>query len=551
MAKKQIIFRMTAFSAAAGKYNPEAPLDGNEDNFYVDDDLSDDILGRFQTNEYVDMSDCGCLMVVADGMGGMNAGEVASALAVDTVKDYFAPGRITPALAASPAERRKYLELVVKEADRRIKADAAADAAHEGMGSTIILAWIVGDRMTLCWCGDSRAYRYNPVNGLEPLSRDHSYVQELVNRGALAYEDTFEHPQGNIVTRSLGDPSSPARPESRQYEVYDQDVILLCSDGLSGVLRDRKTRDRDGAYYPGDNIEDIIAAHAASLTECRDALMDAAERAGWYDNVTVLLCCIESGAGKAPVRESRSDAFGTGMKSRFMLSRGRLIYAAVALAAVVGILCGVFFYLGTRKGGAAPDGAAPSSGADSILAAAGDAVTVTIGRAVEPEAVADEPAAGAVNPQKEPAPVKTASTAPDAVQSESDAAPDTDWRTELRGRLGKINEKMWKERVKLLSEEIATARDVRKNELGKRVSDWEKYARLLARVRTLQVDLSGEAKARAESLEKDLLALRIGIEQCEKAIKALETALPAVDHELTVVAKDDGQPDADSYQQYE
>lgn len=304
MARKEIIFRLTAFSAAAGKYNPDAPLDGNEDNFYVDDDLSDDILGRFQTDAEVVLSDCGCLMVVADGMGGMNAGEVASGIAIDTVRDCFAPVRINADIAGAATERAKYLEQVIKESDRRIKDDARRNPGHDGMGSTIILAWIVGDEMTVSWCGDSRAYRFNPRTGLEPLSRDHSYVQELVNEGALSYEDTFDHPQGNIITRSLGDPSNAAEPETRQFHIYDGDIILLCSDGLSGVLRDRKTKDHNGEYYPGDNIEDIIAAHPNSLTECRDALLEAAEKADWYDNVTVLLCQILSGAGPSPERQT-------------------------------------------------------------------------------------------------------------------------------------------------------------------------------------------------------------------------------------------------------
>ncbi|MDO5395705.1 MAG: protein phosphatase 2C domain-containing protein [Bacteroidales bacterium] len=314
--------------------------------------MNDDILGRFQTDEDIIMSDCGCLMVVADGMGGMNAGEIASALAIETVKDYFAPGKITPTMAESPVERRKYLELVIKEADRRIKTDAKSNSLHEGMGSTIILAWIVGDKMTLSWCGDSRAYRYNPLNGLEPLSRDHSYVQELVNKGALSYEDTFEHPQGNIVTRSLGDPNNAAKPETRQFEVYNEDIILLCSDGLSGVLRDRKTRDHNGSYYPGENIEDIIAAHTASMTECRDALLEAAEKADWYDNVTVLLCQIESGAGKVPKRQlvlhdNQSDhGNAKGIKSQ----RTKMYVGIGCLLVLMAVLCGVFYYMGAKDG---------------------------------------------------------------------------------------------------------------------------------------------------------------------------------------------------------
>lgn len=292
-----IIFRMAAWSDAAGKYNPDAPLNGNEDNFYVDDDLSDDTSSHIVADEDIALSDCGMIMAVADGMGGMNAGEVASQIAHDTVAEYFAPGKITPKLAATHESRSRYMEYVIREADRRIKDDARHNRDHEGMGSTLIMAWLAGRELSVTWIGDSRAYRFNPNSGIEPLSKDHSYVQELADKGIITYEQTFEHPQGNIITRSLGDESKKARPESRLFNVCDGDIILLCSDGLSGVLRDRKVYDENGEPYMGENMEDIIREHSSSLSECREALWEAAERADWYDNVTAILCEIRSGAG--------------------------------------------------------------------------------------------------------------------------------------------------------------------------------------------------------------------------------------------------------------
>lgn len=286
---------MVAYTGAAGKYNPDAPMYGNEDNFYVDDNLSDNVSGHCAADEIIDMSDCGTIMAVCDGMGGMNAGEVASAIAVETIKDYFSPNRINLDIARNPKARKAYLEKLVVEADKRIKDDSKRNPKHEGMGSTIILAWIVDDELTLTWCGDSRAYRFNPATGLKMLSEDHSYVQELVKKGLITYEDTFDHPQGNIITRSLGDPDKKARPETREFNLYKGDVILLCSDGLSGVLRDRKTKDSDGNYYHGENIEDIIRDNTSSMVQCKNALWDAAQASDWYDNVTILLCQILDG----------------------------------------------------------------------------------------------------------------------------------------------------------------------------------------------------------------------------------------------------------------
>lgn len=302
-----IKFRMVAYTGAAGKYSPDAPMCGNEDNFYVDDNLSDNISGHCVADEIINMSDCGTIMAVCDGMGGMNAGEVASAIAVETIKDYFSPNRINLDIARNPKARKEYLEKLVVEADKRIKDDSKRNPKHEGMGSTIILAWIVGDELTLTWCGDSRAYRFNPATGLKMLSEDHSYVQELVKKGLITYEDTFDHPQGNIITRSLGDPDKKSRPETREFNLYKGDIILLCSDGLSGVLRDRKIKDSDGHYYPGKNIEDLIRDNTSSMVQCKNALWDAAQEADWYDNVTILLCQILEGPQLANLPEDTEE----------------------------------------------------------------------------------------------------------------------------------------------------------------------------------------------------------------------------------------------------
>lgn len=358
MSKQNITFRLAAYSLPAGKYNPDAPLNGNEDNFYVDDDLADEVLGRCQADEVINMGEYGCLLVVADGMGGMNAGEVASELAIETVRDFFAPSKIDSKTAKSREARKKYLESLIKEADRRIKNDAAANREHNGMGSTIILAWIVGSEMTVSWCGDSRAYRFNPLNGIELISEDHSYVQELVKQGIIKYNDTFDHPQGNIVTRSLGDPNNAAKPETRQYDIANGDIILLCSDGLSGVLRDRKTYDATGRLCEGENIEDIIAANTESMAQCREELMNAAERADWYDNVTVLLCQILDGAPE-PVKRAVCVNPGEPAEKKSADSQAskqkKMIYIGAAVVAVlIAVLCYIFFALG-KKSGAASD----------------------------------------------------------------------------------------------------------------------------------------------------------------------------------------------------
>lgn len=296
MTKNQnISFQLVAYTDAAGKYSPEAYRSGNEDNFYVVYDVADNPAGNVSHDEILQLGELGMLMAVADGMGGMNAGEVASQIAIDTVKAVFNKESLSESVIATSQSRQKYLEDIIKQADKNIKTEARKDSNREGMGSTIILAWLFNNELTISWCGDSRAYIFNDKSGIRLISQDHSYVQELVNKGLLTYEQTFDHPQNNIITRSLGDPTKDAIPESKTLKVGKGDIILLCSDGLSGVLRDRKTYDGNGQLLPEENIEDIIRAHTSSMKECREALWLAAERGGWYDNVTVILCQITEG----------------------------------------------------------------------------------------------------------------------------------------------------------------------------------------------------------------------------------------------------------------
>ena len=276
MKTNKILFRMAARCEAAGRPN-------NEDNYQLDSDLSDNTWG-FTADEEISLGDKGSLLVVCDGMGGMNAGEVASAIAVKTIKEYFVADKLTDSIISNPC---KYIRTAIVAADTAIKAHSKANPDTEGMGSTIVMAWLLGKKVYVGWCGDSRCYRFNPQLGLERLSHDHSYVQELVDAGKLTEELAFDHPNNNIITRSLGDPRGAAQPDTKEFDLYNQDIILLCSDGLCGTLRDNE-------------IAELIKQHQTSMQECRDALWDADEAAGWTDNVTIGLAQILSGCDNAP-----------------------------------------------------------------------------------------------------------------------------------------------------------------------------------------------------------------------------------------------------------
>ena len=260
--------RLAARCEAAGR--PE-----NEDNFQVAEDLSISNTG-FTTDKIFPLGSKGTLLLVCDGMGGMNAGEVASAVGVETIKNLFAPQLLTNEVLANDESICMYMKRAIIKADSRIKEEASKDAAKNGMGSTAVMAWLLGNKVYVAWCGDSRCYRYNPATGLEQLSHDHSYVQDLVDTGQLSADLAFDHPNKNIITRSLGDPRGAAKPDAKVYNLQKGDVVMLCSDGLSDSLRDGE-------------IEQSIARSIASMGSCRDALWNDSKQAGWHDNVTIVL----------------------------------------------------------------------------------------------------------------------------------------------------------------------------------------------------------------------------------------------------------------------
>jgi len=268
-----IKLRLAARCEAAGR-------EENEDNYQISENLSE---GKwsFTTDEEIDLSKLGTLLVVADGMGGLNAGEIASALAIDTVKEWFSPVNLSRESFEYPSQIKSYIKKTIQAADQKIKSAGEKDRSISGMGSTIVLAWIIDDYIYIGWCGDSRAYRYNQADGFIQLSHDHSYVQELVDRGKLKPELAFDFPDRNIITRSLGDTRRKANPDVLDFPLHNGDLFLLCSDGLSGVLRD-------------EQLAEVIAANTDNLRICRDALWKASFEAEWDDNVTLILCQILS-----------------------------------------------------------------------------------------------------------------------------------------------------------------------------------------------------------------------------------------------------------------
>jgi PPM family protein phosphatase len=222
------------------------------------------------------------LFAVADGMGGAQAGEVASHLAVEVLEQGLPEG------AGSVEER---LRARVSEANERIMDSAQADDARAGMGTTLTVAYVGEDDLTVAHVGDSRLYRLRDGT-LERLTDDHSLVEELVRQGKLTPEEADEHPQRSIITRALG-AEQGVEADSATWAGRHDDVYLICSDGLTSMV-------------PESRVAEVLGA-ATSLAAAGRALIDAANDAGGRDNITVVLFRLEEVGAGAPAPQQTAE----------------------------------------------------------------------------------------------------------------------------------------------------------------------------------------------------------------------------------------------------
>ncbi|MDR2774737.1 MAG: protein phosphatase 2C domain-containing protein [Tannerella sp.] len=303
----------------------------NEDNFVVNANLAESewFIPKDEVSSIV-LKEKGCLLVVADGMGGMNAGEVASGIAIENIQESFLSYNISDDIICCTASIENFMKTAILAADNAIKEHAEKNADTFGMGTTIIMAWILGGKVYISWCGDSRAYSFHPESGLIQLSKDHSYVQELVDGGRLNKEEAFDHPNNNIITRSLGDPSRIAEPDFVEHNLCDGEMILLCTDGLSGMLRDPA-------------IDKIMAETADDIIVCKNTLIESALKEGGHDNVTIALCKIVSGANVADDADKNAVSSNT-------IKKGRVVMLVIILLLLICLtaLCICILYINNR-----------------------------------------------------------------------------------------------------------------------------------------------------------------------------------------------------------
>jgi PPM family protein phosphatase len=227
--------------------------------------LSDPGRVRKNNEDFLLVNHAKKLYVVADGMGGAQAGETASKLAAETVLEV---------LAARPVPVLKDLEEAFIEANNRVRKLAATDLALEGMGTTLVGLLEDGSFLHLCSVGDSRIYSYSG-GVLESLLEDQTWVNEVGRRLGIDEETLKKHPMRHVLTMAIG-VGNPLRVNSRTVTRSSGTLYLLCSDGLHGVV-------------PPDSITGILEQSGLSLQDRAQKLIDAARDNGGPDNITVLI----------------------------------------------------------------------------------------------------------------------------------------------------------------------------------------------------------------------------------------------------------------------
>jgi protein phosphatase len=214
------------------------------------------------------------LFVVADGMGGAQAGEVASKIAVDSFKD-----PLDESCAPEPRMAK-----VVRHANLEIHKQSVSSDEFKGMGTTLTALLLGDNELTIAHVGDSRAYRLRD-NELERLTRDHSLVGEMVRRGAITEAEAEVHPQRSILTRALG-PEDDVEIDTLSHGVKAGDIYLICSDGLTGMVDEATIAQEMGSGKP--------------MQEIAETLIRKANENGGVDNITVVAFKVDGSGAKAP-----------------------------------------------------------------------------------------------------------------------------------------------------------------------------------------------------------------------------------------------------------
>jgi serine/threonine protein phosphatase PrpC len=239
--------------------------------------------GRARSNneDAVLVDEALCLGILADGMGGYNAGEIASSMATTFIRTELGRWLEQAGRQANPREVRRAMEICVENANRAIFNAAHANPHYAGMGTTLVMGVFQDTRMMVGHIGDSRCYRLRGGQ-LSQVTRDHSLLQEQLDAGLITPEQAAVSTQKNLVTRALG-VEDAVMLEVNEIRVEPGDCFLMCSDGLNDML--------------GDDVIEGILRLDVPLQDKATQLVDGANANGGRDNITVLL--VQAAASKS------------------------------------------------------------------------------------------------------------------------------------------------------------------------------------------------------------------------------------------------------------
>ena len=321
----------------------------NEDNYITSGSISVD---KWEDpKDIVALSNSeGAILIVADGMGGANAGEVASEMTLNVINEYL---RIHLPNVTEDSLILSTLNQSILNAHHQIKNHSMNHVETEGMGTTCSICYILGDKVYISYVGDSRVYRYfkenrvtahdYAVGNLEQITDDHSLVWAGVLKGELTPEQARLAPNSNIITQSIGDSLHLPNPENRIYTIEKDDIILVCSDGLNSMVSDEMIQET--FKNKGDDLDNLASE-----------LILAANSAGGRDNTTVALCKVIEVVPIVPLAESdkNSEPGGATAASSPLTSKSITTnpipnnwFKKFGMLIAAGIIClGLYFLLG-------------------------------------------------------------------------------------------------------------------------------------------------------------------------------------------------------------
>jgi len=227
--------------------------------------INEDSIVFVQPHNKSVLSEKGCLAIVCDGMGGHKSGEVASQIAVDKVSKYY---------YSSKTDIKESIKEAIIQAHKDIRKIALRNSKHSNMGTTCTAAIIRDQSIYIGHAGDSRAYLINE-NKIKQLTKDHTYVQHLYDKGLISEEEMLRHPDRNIVTMVLGT-QSEFKPEVHSYEnvFCNDETLMICSDGLYEYIKDNE-------------IKNILTKN--EIATAAEMLVDTAKKRGGHDNISVII----------------------------------------------------------------------------------------------------------------------------------------------------------------------------------------------------------------------------------------------------------------------